>query len=651
VEEKGYIKLRRNCKLKGKCYYCNKELTERTIKRHMKSCNVMKNSIEEKMPPKGRKRKQFIIAIKPNGTSEYCIYLSIDGSLGLVHIDQFIKDVWVECCGHLSRFIIQRESYQDDDMNTKISDVLSISEKFEYEYDFGSTTYLSLEVADIIDVPKDFTQMEIIARNDEIEYKCKRCGERSKYFNYEECEWLCENCVNEDSELIRELNYCNSPRDGVCNYQGNKNTENRYLPGNNNKYKLKKKKAKKQNSYNSIFEYQEEFYKDLSGTEDFLGKFQADFEKVRDKLFNKGIYSFEVSDLIENLNKDDIYDIANELKIDNIKNLKKKELIDKVLINYEEAVIKIMNLFDEERYKFLKKYVVSSGVQIVNPDEEDEIDNIQYFFSKGILFTATNNEGEPVMLMPKVVQSLVKEKNNLEYRKLIKVNSEIVNLYRGMNRAYGVIGINDITKIFRRYGIEESDQCKIEEIIKEAEYYYDEYKEEEGYFINNEIDMWWVLLAEMEEENLDYAIIPKVELLNMTEKDWIHKSKAGKTFTREFINLFDIDKEMLLDLTESLAFEIQDKAVDEVINEILKSLNESDEDNNEARDAIVNIAGKFIRNIRLWKYKGATINERMGAKIKGEKKKTVGRNEPCTCGSGKKYKVCCGKSGNVIQLF
>ena len=26
-----------------------------------------------------------------------------------------------------------------------------------------------------------------------------------------------------------------------------------------------------------------------------------------------------------------------------------------------------------------------------------------------------------------------------------------------------------------------------------------------------------------------------------------------------------------------------------------------------------------------------------------QKKKTVGRNDPCPCGSGKKYKNCCGK--------
>jgi len=28
------------------------------------------------------------------------------------------------------------------------------------------------------------------------------------------------------------------------------------------------------------------------------------------------------------------------------------------------------------------------------------------------------------------------------------------------------------------------------------------------------------------------------------------------------------------------------------------------------------------------------------------KKQTVGRNDPCPCGSGKKYKNCCGKEQN-----
>ena len=34
--------------MKARCYYCDKELTERTIKRHMKNCPEMKKVIEEK---------------------------------------------------------------------------------------------------------------------------------------------------------------------------------------------------------------------------------------------------------------------------------------------------------------------------------------------------------------------------------------------------------------------------------------------------------------------------------------------------------------------------------------------------------------------------------------------------------------------------
>ena len=76
--------------MKAKCYYCNKELTEKTIKRHMKNCNEMKKNIEELSNEEKKQRNQFMIAIKAKyDKNEYCIYLSIDENLSLLHIDQF----------------------------------------------------------------------------------------------------------------------------------------------------------------------------------------------------------------------------------------------------------------------------------------------------------------------------------------------------------------------------------------------------------------------------------------------------------------------------------------------------------------------------------------------------------------------------------
>ena len=37
------------------------------------------------------------------------------------------------------------------------------------------------------------------------------------------------------------------------------------------------------------------------------------------------------------------------------------------------------------------------------------------------------------------------------------------------------------------------------------------------------------------------------------------------------------------------------------------------------------------------------LAEAAPAKPVGEKKPKIGRNDPCPCGSGKKYKKCCGR--------
>lgn len=597
--------------MKGKCYYCNKELTERTIKRHMKSCSIMKNRIEESIAKNGKLRKQFIIAIKPRyEKNEYCIYLSIDGTLGLVHIDQFIRDVWVECCGHLSAFIIKKKFYQDNEMNIRLNEILSVGEKFQYEYDFGSTTYLELEVVDIIDVPKNFTQMEIIARN---------------------------------NEMISEGNYCNSPRDGVCGYVGNKEAENKYLPNNNEKYITSKKRDRKQDgdedSYDDDFSDIEEAFEDLLNRS----------KEIVDSIFSKGIYSFDIKELISNLAKDNIYDIAKYIGMTRISGLNKSKLIERFLDEYETLVEARMSLFDEERYKFLKKYADNGGTKLLDKTDEENVNKIIYFIANGMLFAATK-DGEQVAVMPEVIQNLIKEKNNIEYRNIIKSNSEIVKLFRGMNKAYGALTLEDIKELFKRYRIEESEKYRIEDLIIAAEDYYQEYESDKrgAYFINVNVEDWLDLLEEVEKEELDYAMISKEELISMSDENWIVKTKSGKTFSKEFFSMFNADQEILQGLIESLYLEIQEAEFEDVINEILEQF---EDDNREVQDFMYNSLGRFLRNIRLWKYKGATINEKKGNDVSKEKQQNVGRNEPCICGSGKKYKKCCAKNGNVIKLF
>ena len=645
--------------MKGKCYYCNKELNEKTIKRHMKNCSEIKKKIEELSSGNKKQRNQFMIAIKSKyDGNEYCIYLSIDENLSLLHIDQFLRDIWLECCEHLSAFKIKGKFYQDYSMDTRLKDILTINEKFEYEYDFGSTTYLILEVVDVIEVPASFSQIEIIARNYEVKHCCAVCGVETEYYNYENDQWECKKCMDKNNDMISKFDYCNSPRDGVCCYGGNKRDEVAYLPGNNKKYKILNRKVKSQEIEDEFF-YEDEFFNQLSDIEYAFDDLISKSQRIVNNNFNKTVYSLDIKELMSNLSKDNIYDIAKYLGMTKISSLNKGKLVEKLVDEYEILVEQKISLFDEERYKLLKNYADNNGVKALSQIDEKTIYKLGYFFQSGMLFSAIKDE-QYIIVMPEIVQKLVEEKNNIQYRSMIKTNAEIINLYRGMNKAYGILKLKDIKRIFKRYISYKEDaqyiennspynlsECRIEELITNAQDYYREYEIQGMFFINCFIDNWVDLLREIEQKtDIDYDMISKEELLNMASENYIYEADFGDTFFKEFLNMFNMEIEILEGLMESLYLEIQENDFDHVMEEILEQL---DEDSKDIKDFMVNSVGKFLRNIRLWKLKGANIDESK-IEVKNNRKPPK-RNEPCPCGSGKKYKDCCAKDGNVIKLF
>ena len=74
-------------------------------------------------------------------------------------------------------------------------------------------------------------------------------------------------------------------------------------------------------------------------------------------------------------------------------------------------------------------------------------------------------------------------------------------------------------------------------------------------------------------------------------------------------------------------------------------------------EAIYSAATDFINNVPMWKFNGFSSQEAFEMEQKKEPKRNIigyapspiivgkkpGRNDPCPCGSGKKYKHCCGR--------
>ncbi len=602
--------------MQGKCYYCNKELTERTIKRHMKNCSGMKQVIEEKMKDTKEVRDQFIISIKDKyKPNVYCIYVSIDANLQLQHLDKFIRDIWVECCGHLSAFNIDREMYHDNsdgqyEMNFYLKDILNVDKKFEYQYDFGSTTYLILEVVDMIKVPSEFSQIEIIARN-----------------NVEG-----DGCSS------------NSPRDGVCGYVGSKGAETTYLPENDKKYKVSSKRPVHNNDTTMDVDSSDQMMED-----EFLNHYNK-FTNSFIHAFFKGIYSLDLEELIKPYPKKQINTLAENIGFKLSSNLNKSDAIEKYVSEYENRIENKMNVLNEEIYKILLKYVKNNGIiSVTDKETEAYADKHAFLMNEGIIFPCLK-DNKPTFVMPEVMQKIVKKSDTLDFRKLMKKNSEILNIFRGMIKTYGFLYFDDAKALMKRYANTE----ELLSILEEGSFYYNnEYygiMDENGkiVFINSEIEDYEEILNEID-KNLDYIMISKEELISMCQGDYLGKSSIGRKFIKEFSAMFVMNKDDILETMNMLALDIQYRSSEEILEDIIKEIDLNINKEDDFR--IYTMINKFIKNIPLWKYKGETINEREGNNNKIINKTNVGRNDPCPCQSGKKYKKCCGKNGNVIQLF
>jgi hypothetical protein len=147
-------------------------------------------------------------------------------------LDRFLRDIWLECCGHLSAFEILGErfsvspldEYEEKGMNQKIGDIIKSGTIFHHEYDFGTTTVLGLKA--VFEFEANLKNaINVLARNDTPEIKCDECGKIATQVCpqciYDEAGWLCDDCA-EDHECGEDmlLPVVNSPRVGVCGYCG-----------------------------------------------------------------------------------------------------------------------------------------------------------------------------------------------------------------------------------------------------------------------------------------------------------------------------------------------------------------------------------------------------------------------------------------------
>ncbi len=324
---------------KGVCSFCKGEFEKAKMTQHLKYCKQRATEIATELEntPAVQKIRLFHILVEGRYNPQYWMHLELSAQDDLADLDDFLRAIWLECCGHLSEFTIGGTSYssepedyfyfgedatdeeaeieeeedeeldvdellqtfppeylkmlpknflselqkfetindlisylkeilnsipkrgvphsqeewdayreryfqsqvleallemvEDRSLDVPLEKVLKVGQKFSYEYDFGSSTDLTLKVLSeregaVQNEDEDEDTIEILARNIEPVMLCKVCGKPAKfvvggYFDVEENAFCSKKCVKksgEDADML--LPVVNSPRVGVCGYTG-----------------------------------------------------------------------------------------------------------------------------------------------------------------------------------------------------------------------------------------------------------------------------------------------------------------------------------------------------------------------------------------------------------------------------------------------
>ncbi len=212
---------------RGACAYCGREMTRGGLSRHLAGCKERGAAIAAADAGKGESGPQVHLQVQDAWGGDYWLHLEMQGSAPLGELDHYLRAIWLECCGHMSRFSVGGWGGEEFDMDEKAADVLQPGVELTHIYDFGTDSQTLIRVV-AVRQGKPLTRhpITLMARNAPPAVACQDCGEPATRLCLE-CPYdeqpgtLCAAHARKHRHReLGKLPLLNSPRSGMCGYDG-----------------------------------------------------------------------------------------------------------------------------------------------------------------------------------------------------------------------------------------------------------------------------------------------------------------------------------------------------------------------------------------------------------------------------------------------
>lgn len=199
------------------------------LRRHLASCTERQLVIETSNQKRGKVQNLYHVQVQDAWDGAFWLHLEIKGTALLQDLDDYLRRIWLECCGHLSMFSIGGWSGEELDMSTRVDRLFVPGLVLTHIYDFGTSSETLVEVVSERTAKATTAYpLTLMGRNEAPEITCQVCGA--------EAAWLCIECMYEDEQpgvlcdahaadhahqaYGGPLPIVNSPRVGMCGYEG-----------------------------------------------------------------------------------------------------------------------------------------------------------------------------------------------------------------------------------------------------------------------------------------------------------------------------------------------------------------------------------------------------------------------------------------------
>ncbi|MCY6369308.1 YecA family protein [Clostridium ganghwense] len=370
-------------------------------------------------------------------------------------------------------------------------------------------------------------------------------------------------------------------------------------------------------------------------------------QKQEEKLFKPVKIDYKVKDFLNGLTKDELDEIRRKLDIKGVSKLKKADLIDVLDIEIHKNLELIFERdLQNEEYKLIKKLINNKGfIQF----DRKYIDVVKYLRRIGIVFSGILENGEEIIIIPVDFRGLIEElTDSSKNTRNIKLREKWTNIVHGLLCYYGVLKFEDLSNLVEKYSEGNFDSTSFNDILNNEVQKGSKIKYSNNLYYHSEVKDPVAIYNKQEKcKDIEYYHVTK-DMIEMANKGSLSKEEIE--VYNYLIKKFGMSKEYAEYLLKSCITSIKnDNEFKDIVDNIFQYLVFTDV--NEANYFVGKI-NELYSSTRLWSLKGYTAvqmskYEQKIINIQKETNKTVnnkiGRNEPCPCGSGKKYKKCCGK--------